>query len=169
MSATVPADALAVIPVTTSPGQIALTRTLVAPVGDRRPAGEPEHGGLAALVRDRSLQPDEGRHGGDVHDRAAAARGHAGDHRAHAEEDPPLVDGGDEVPLAIVGLDAGRPHLHPGVVDQDVDRAVRPLDVGDHLAPALGVGDVMAVEGRLAAERSDLLGERRARVLARCP
>ena len=83
---------------------------------------------------------------------------------AHSEEHAALVDGGDEVPLAVVRLDAGRPHLNSGVVDQHVDRAVRRFDVCDHLPPGVVIGDVKAVVGRLVAGRLELVGERLSRV-----
>ena len=89
---------------------------------------------------------------------------HAGDHGAHPQEHPPLVDGGDEVPLAVVRLDTGRPDLNSGVVDEHVDRAVRQLDVCDHLPPGVAIGDVKAVVGRLVAGRLELIGQRLPRV-----
>ena len=89
------------------------------------------------------------------------ARDHAGKHGLHRVDRAEIVDAHDALELFDVGVGEGAVRADPGVVDQDVDRAERPLDLADRAldvvaARDVGHGDRAATSG-LLKDRIELI------------
>ncbi len=132
----------AFISVLKNPGAIPFTWTLCAAKLHGERAREHPHRALAHRVRDDVGSPDVGGERADVDDLAAAPRLHRRDERPGHEERPVEIRRHQRAPFGRREFLERLPLIHRRIVDEDVDRAERALDLRDALGDRGGIGDV---------------------------